>query len=63
MNKDAALAELRRARKPLRSAETLCEGQLIEDAVSRAYYAIMHSAKAALLVHEAIAESHARRPP
>jgi len=32
---------------------------LVEDAISRAYYAIMHAAKAALLVHDVIAESHA----
>lgn len=32
---------------------------LLEDAVSRSYYVVMHAAKAALLVHDAIAESHA----
>ena len=30
-----------------------------EDAISRAYYATMHAAKAALLVHDVVAESHA----
>jgi uncharacterized protein (UPF0332 family) len=32
---------------------------LVEDATSRTYYATMHAAKAALLVHDIIAESHA----
>lgn len=30
-----------------------------DDAVSRAYYVILHAAKAALLVHDIAAESHA----
>ena len=32
---------------------------MAEDAISRAYYATIHAAKAALLVHDVIAESHA----
>jgi uncharacterized protein (UPF0332 family) len=32
---------------------------LVEDAISRAYYATLHAAKAALLVHDVIATSHA----
>lgn len=59
MNSDNVLAELERAKRALRAAEILHAGGLYEDAVSRSYYAVMHAAKAALLVHNAIAESHA----
>ena len=44
-------AEWRRAQKALQAAELLQQHGLVEDAISRAYYAIMHAAKAALLVH------------
>jgi len=47
------------AQKALQAAELLQQHDLAEDAISRAYYAIMHAAKAALLVHDVIAESHA----
>ncbi len=59
MNPENALAEFQRAEKALRAAEVLQAHGLFEDAVSRSYYAVMHAAKAALLVHDAIAESHA----
>jgi uncharacterized protein (UPF0332 family) len=52
-------AEWRRAQKALEAAELLQQHGLAEDAISRAYYATMHAAKAALLVHDVIAESHA----
>ena len=52
-------AEWRRAQKALQAAELLQQNGLAEDAVSRAYYAAMHAAKAALLVHDVIADSHA----
>jgi len=52
-------AEWRRAQKALQAAELLQQHGLAEDAISQAYYAIMHAAKAALLVHDVIAESHA----
>ena len=42
-----AQKELARARKASRAAETLLEHQLYEDAVSRAYYAVLHASKAA----------------
>jgi uncharacterized protein len=51
-------AEWRRALKSLRAAETLQRQGLAEDAIWRAYYAVMHAAKAALLVYDVIAESH-----
>lgn len=43
-----AQKELTRARKALLAAQTLLENQLYEDCVSRAYYAVLHAAKAAL---------------
>ena len=39
--------------------QILHANDLFEDTVSRSYYAVMHAAKAALLVHDVIAESHA----
>jgi uncharacterized protein (UPF0332 family) len=53
------LAEWRRARLALRAAELLTREHCYADAVSRAYYAILHAAKAALYVHDMTAESHA----
>jgi hypothetical protein len=52
------LAEWKRARESLRAAETLTREGLCADAISRAYYAILHGAKAALQVHDVAAESH-----
>ena len=59
MNSACILAEFSRAEKAARAARLLCESDLPEDAVSRSYYAVLHAAKAALLAHEIIAESHA----
>ena len=59
MNPACILAEFARAEKAARAARLLCESDLPEDAVSRSYYAVLHAAKAALLAHEIIAESHA----
>jgi uncharacterized protein (UPF0332 family) len=50
--------ELVRARKSLRSAHLLLDEELFEDAVSRAYYAVLHSAKAALIVVGESSKSH-----
>lgn len=52
------LAEWNRARESLRAAETLTRDGLYADAISRAYYAILHAAKAGLHVHDVAAESH-----
>jgi uncharacterized protein (UPF0332 family) len=52
-------AEWQRAQKALQAAALLQQNGLAEDAISRAYYAAMHAAKAALLVHDVIAASHA----
>ena len=59
MNPDNVLEELARAQRALRVAQILHASDLFEDAVSRSYDAVMHAAKAALLVHDAIAELHA----
>ncbi|MCZ7624456.1 MAG: hypothetical protein C3F12_07820 [Candidatus Methylomirabilota bacterium] len=59
MNPDNILAEFERAKRALQAARNLYEDGLYEDAVSRSYYAVMHAAKAALLFHDAVAESHA----
>jgi len=43
-----ASEHLARARKALLAAKLLLENGLLEDCVSRAYYAVLHAAKAAL---------------
>ncbi len=50
--------ELKRAEKSLKAAEILLKDGLLEDAISRSYYAILHAAKAALLVEGVNVESH-----
>ena len=59
MNRNMVVAEWSRAREALRAAETLTRDRCYADAISRAYYAILHAAKAALHVHDVAAESHA----
>jgi uncharacterized protein (UPF0332 family) len=59
VNPDNVLEELERAQRALRAAQILQANDLFEDAVSRSYYAVMHAAKAALLAHDVITESHA----
>jgi uncharacterized protein (UPF0332 family) len=58
MNRSMVLAEWNRARESLRAAETLTRDGLYADAISRAYYAILHAAKAGLHIHDVAAESH-----
>ena len=58
MNRDVVLGEWKRAARTLSAAEMLVREGYPEDAVARAYYAILHAAKAALSVHEIIVESH-----
>lgn len=59
MNRGIVLAEWRRASEALRAAELLAAEGCYADAVSRAYYAILHAAKAALLANDIEAGSHA----
>ena len=60
MNNSAQKAqkELARAKKALLAAKMLKEYQLYEDCVSRAYYAVLHAAKAALAMESIEPESH-----
>jgi uncharacterized protein (UPF0332 family) len=58
MNRNMVVAEWNRARESLRAAQALTHDGLYADAISRAYYAILHAAKAGLHVHDVAAESH-----
>lgn len=53
-----ALKELARAKKALFAAKTLIEKGLFEDCVSRAYYAVLHAAKAALFLVGVESDTH-----
>ena len=55
---DISQKELIRAKKALLAAKTLLENQLYEDCVSRAYYAVLHAAKAALSIEDVEPQSH-----
>ena len=59
MNRDLVLAEWRRAQMALRAAQLLTAEGYPEDASSRAYYAILHAAKAVLFDHDIATTSHA----
>jgi uncharacterized protein (UPF0332 family) len=59
MNRNMVLAEWSRAREALRAADTLTQNRCYADGISRAYYAMLHAAKAALHIHDVTAESHA----
>jgi len=59
MNRNMVVAEWSRAREALRAAETLTREHCYADAISRAYYAILHAAKAALHIHDVSVASHA----
>lgn len=50
--------ELARAKKALLAAKTLIEKGLLEDCVSRAYYAVLHAAKAALSLTGVESDTH-----
>src|SRR5215510_7925569 len=59
MNRTLVLAEWQRAGQALRAAEVLTDAGYPADALSRAYYATLHAAKAALSVHNVVTASHA----
>ena len=59
MNRTLVLAEWQRAGQALRAAEVLADAGYPADALSRAYYATLHAAKAALSVHNVVTVSHA----
>jgi len=50
--------ELDRARKSLLGAKILLENNLFADSVSRSYYAVLHSAKAALHINGVYSKTH-----
>jgi len=56
--KDEANKELQRAKKALKSAQILLNSGLQEDSISRAYYSVLHAAKAALAVKGINADTH-----
>ena len=55
---DLSQKKLTRSKITLLAAKTLLENQLYEDCVSRAYYAVLHAAKAALVTVGIEPESH-----
>ncbi len=56
--KEQADKELRRAKKALLAANILLEKELFEDCVSRAYYAVLHAAKSALVISKVEPDTH-----
>ena len=59
MNRATAIAEWRRGLTSLESAEVLARAGQHEDAIVTSYYAIFHTAKAALAVHDIETSTHA----
>ncbi len=59
MSRAIVLAEWKRATEALGAAESCRRDGFYADAVSRAYYAVLHAAKAALQLKGITAESHA----
>jgi uncharacterized protein (UPF0332 family) len=53
-----AVDEMHRARKALKASEVLFDGEFYEDAVSRAYYAVLHASKAALATRHCAPKTH-----
>ena len=58
MNKEAVLAEWGSAADALVDARVMRERGRVKGTISRAYYAILHAARAALLVHDVSTSSH-----
>ena len=56
--KNEAIAELDKAEKTLQAAKVLFTSGFFEDSLSRCYYSVLHSAKAALLKVGLKANSH-----
>ena len=57
-NEDLVKKEFERGQNSLKAAQKLLEEQLLADAVSRAYYACLHTAKPALLTENITVSSH-----
>ena len=58
MNRETIIGEWHRAVRSLGAAEILMRSDYREDSVSRSYYALLHAAKSALLVHDVETSSH-----
>ncbi len=58
MSVDVARAEWRRANESLTAALLCLNNRLNADAISRAYYAVIHAAKATLALRDVSADSH-----
>ncbi|MBS1258303.1 MAG: hypothetical protein MAG551_01360 [Candidatus Scalindua arabica] len=50
--------EIERSKKALDAAKKLFEEELLEDAISRSYYSVLHAAKAVLLGEHIMVDSH-----
>lgn len=59
MNRVLVMAEWKRAAECQRAAQLCMDGQCFADAAARAYYAVLHGAKAALHMRGVSADSHA----
>ncbi|MBI5750060.1 MAG: HEPN domain-containing protein [Nitrospinae bacterium] len=57
-NEEEIKKEISRGQKSLKSAKKLFEEGLLEDAISRSYYAVLHAAKAVLLSENVTVSSH-----
>jgi len=57
-NEEEIRKEVERGTKSLKAAKKLFEEELFEDAISRSYYAILHVAKAVLLMENVKVYSH-----
>lgn len=57
-SRDAVEASLSKAEQKLKAARFLLKGGFHEDAVSRAYYAMFHAAKACLRLRDLYARTH-----
>ena len=57
-NEEEIRKEVERGKKSLTAAKKLFEEELFEDAISRSYYAILHVAKAVLLMENVKVYSH-----
>lgn len=57
-NREEIKKEVERGAKSLAAAKRLFEAGLFEDAISRAYYAVLHSAKSVLLAEDIRVDSH-----
>lgn len=58
MSKEESEKEMARAVKSLNSAKLLLENDYHEDSISRAYYAVLHAAKSALILEGISTNSH-----